>query len=134
LMLFFAICVGTAFVLRKPLWEKLLMIASALPIAIVSNVARVSLTGILQDLVSPAAGQVVHHNGWFMMIMAMLLRWGEMGLVAKLLQEPSPEGPLALGGGSSPAAMIRGLSAGGIRGAPTPQDHPRHPADKRPRP
>ena len=39
--LFFAICVGTSFVLRVPVWKKILLIVSAVPIAIVSNVLRI---------------------------------------------------------------------------------------------
>ena len=45
LTLFFAICVGASFLLRVPVWKKIVLIISALPIAIVSNVARIVVDG-----------------------------------------------------------------------------------------
>ena len=37
--LFFAVCVGASFLLRVPVWKKIVLIVSAVPIAIISNVA-----------------------------------------------------------------------------------------------
>ena len=90
LALFFAICVGTVLVLRMSLWEKCVIIASAMPIAVISNVFRVTVAGILQELVGPWAMKIFHdYVAWVMMIVAMLLLWGELKLIAFLLVEPS---------------------------------------------
>ena len=52
---------------------------SAIPIAIVSNAARVTVAAVLQDLIGVRAKDVFHdYAGWIMMILAMLLLWGEM--------------------------------------------------------
>jgi exosortase len=124
LMLFFAICVGAAFMLRGPLWAKALVVVSAIPIALFSNVTRITLNGMLSEWINPGVGHWVHDNaGWFMMPLAMLLLWGEMGLVDKLRLEPVKEGPLALGG---PGARSRGGPA--RRDAAKPSDHVRSPA------
>ena len=50
MMLFFAICVGAAFLSRRPLWERLLMVASAAPIAVLANVARIVVTAIFYQI------------------------------------------------------------------------------------
>ena len=49
---FFAICVGASFLLRMPVWKKIILIVSAVPIAIISNVLRIVLTGMLYEWVS----------------------------------------------------------------------------------
>ena len=61
LMLFFAICVGAVLVLRMSLWEKCVIVASAMPIAVIANVFRVTVAGILMELVSPGAEEIFHH-------------------------------------------------------------------------
>ena len=99
LTLFFAICVGAAFILRVSWWEKLVIVASAPVIAVLSNVARITITGMLKVAISPAVGQYFHdYAGWLMMIIALLMIWGEMTLIALLFMEVPTEGPLALGG------------------------------------
>jgi exosortase len=115
LMLFFTICVGAVFVVRKPLWEKLLILVSAVPIAVFSNVVRITVTGILSETINPDVGMWVHdHAGWFMMFVAMAMIWGEMALVSKLFVEVPEEDRLALGGvstslslGGSPPAGVK---------------------------
>ena len=98
LTLFFAICVGAVFVIRRPYWEKAIIVVSAIPIAIISNAARVTVAAILQDLDRPDRPKDFFHD-WvasIMMILAMLMLWGEMVLISKLLIEPPSEAPLIL--------------------------------------
>jgi exosortase len=112
LTLFFAICVGAAFLLRASWWEKLVIVVSAVPIAVFSNVARITITGLLKVMIHPVVGQYFHdYAGWLMMIIAMLMIWGEMALIAALFVEASMTGPLTLG--SSRASRP---AAGGSRG------------------
>ena len=42
--------------------------------------------------------------GWWMMILAIVLIWGEMSLLSALIIESPIEGPLAFGGGRAVAA------------------------------
>ncbi len=42
-----AMCVGIAIVMRRPWWDKLIVLLSALPIAIISNVFRIVVTGLI---------------------------------------------------------------------------------------
>ena len=104
LMLFLALCVGTAFMIRKPLWEKLLIVASVGPIAIASNVARIVLTAVFGEIarywysgvdlekVCETIHTMVGYVG--MMPIGLLLLLFEVYLLSKLLIEPLPDRPL----------------------------------------
>ncbi len=104
--LFFALCIGAAFVVRKPLWEKLFIVVSAAPIAVAANVLRIVLTAVLFELarlwpsvVAPETAEHFMHDlaGFLMMPIGLLLLWAEMTLLAKLLISPSHERPLVVG-------------------------------------
>jgi exosortase len=120
MMMFFALCIGVAFVVKKPLWEKLVIIASAAPIAIVSNVARIVVTGICLEMArrwpglmdSENAMKVIHDWAGYLIEMpcGMLLLWVELALLSKLLLPPLDERPLTMG------AMLAGqASPGSVR-------------------
>ncbi|MCE5269332.1 MAG: exosortase/archaeosortase family protein [Planctomycetaceae bacterium] len=104
--LFFAACIGAAFIIRKPAWEKLLLIVSAVPIAIASNVVRIVLTASLCEvgrqwpsLINPEHAEKLVHDGagLLMPIVGLLLLWGEVILLSKLLIAPLPQRPLVVG-------------------------------------
>ena len=112
---FFAICVGVSFLLRVPIWKKIILIVSAVPIAIISNVLRIVLTGMLYEWVSADVGNFIHdYAGWWMMIPAMLMIWGEMALLSALLIETSMEGPLSFGDRGGPPRRRRSRPAGSL--------------------
>jgi exosortase len=99
LFIFFALSVAVAIVSRRPVWEKLLLVASAVPIAIVANVSRITLTGVLQETVGPRIAHAVFHEwgGWLMMPLALGLLWMELKLLSALLVEPAVKRPLLPG-------------------------------------
>jgi exosortase len=106
MMLFFALCIGAAFISRRPLWERLLMIASAAPIAVVSNVARIVITGVLYEIAGrwpsvidlETAGETIHNwAGYAMMPIGLLLLLAEMSLLSRLMISTESERPLAAG-------------------------------------
>lgn len=97
LMLFFTLCVGAAFIMRKPIWERLLIVVSAPPIAVLSNVFRITLTAILFEIahqwptvMSRETADKVFHDfaGLLMMPLALLILWVEMALISKLMVQP----------------------------------------------
>jgi exosortase len=108
MMMFFALCIGAAFVVKKPLWEKLFIIGSAIPIAIVSNVARIVVTAVCFELArhwpslmnAESASKVIHDWAGYLIEMpcGMLLLWLELTLLSKLLIPPLSEQPLMMGG------------------------------------
>jgi len=104
--LFFALCLGAAFLLKKPLWERLLILASAAPIAIASNALRIIITAILFETarlwpsaVSTETAEKFMHDfaGLLMMPIGLLLLWLEMAILSKLLVLPRAERPLIVG-------------------------------------
>jgi exosortase len=92
LVIFFAISTALAFVIKRPLWEKVLVVASAVPVALVANVARITTTAVLSEIVGQEFGQAVFHDwgGWLMMPLALSLLWLELGLLAWLFYTPAP--------------------------------------------
>ncbi len=127
LTLFFAVCVGASFLMKVRLWEKIILVISAVPIAIISNVARIVLDGVLTEWVSPEAGNFIHDKaGWLMMPLAMLMIWGEMSLLAALLIDSTVKGPLSFGDGNVSQGR-RGPPAGGSLLGPMSGGPPRSP-------
>lgn len=98
LMLFFAITVGASFLVRRPLWEKAFIASSAVAIAVIANVFRITVTGLLHEVAGAELAEVVFHDlaGWLMMPVATVLLWIEIHLLSKLLVPARPSGPLAM--------------------------------------
>jgi exosortase len=95
LMLFVAVCIGAAFLMERPLWERWMVVVSSPPIAILANVARITVTGILCEIVGSDGAvfstwfgqlEIDFHTwaGYFMMPLAVLIIWGEMVLLSKV--------------------------------------------------
>jgi exosortase/archaeosortase family protein len=95
------------FVIERPLWEKVIIVVSAIPIAIISNASRVTMAAILQDRIGITAKDIFHDYAaaWFVMFLAMAMLWAEMALIAKLVVEPPSEAPLIL---DQPSGRRRG--------------------------
>jgi len=94
LLTFVALSVGMVLVVRRAWLDKALILVAAVPVAILSNVARIALTGVLYNEAGKELGDNVFHDfaGWLMMPFALLVLW--LGL--KLLDwvfVPQPDGP-----------------------------------------
>ncbi len=89
LVVFFALSTGMALVTKSPLPDKLFMVASAVPIALISNIIRITITGLMHELVSGDAANVFFHDvaGWFMMPLALGMLWLELKVLSKLFVE-----------------------------------------------
>ena len=120
MMLFFAVCVGAVCVLRVRVWEKVLILLSAAPIAVCANVARITLTAIFYEIahrwpsvMSPQFADKFFHDmaGLLMMPLALMILWGELVLISKLFLEPLPDRPLAMAGGGNGSAAARRQSS-----------------------
>ncbi|MCC7204636.1 MAG: exosortase/archaeosortase family protein [Phycisphaeraceae bacterium] len=75
LMAFVALGVAIAFITPRPWWQRLIMLALTLPIAVLVNVGRVTVLGVLYAKVDPelAQGDVHLLIGMLMLIPAALL-------------------------------------------------------------
>ncbi len=96
LVVFFALSTGMALVTRAPLFDRLVLVASSVPIALTSNIIRITITGLLHELANSEAANVFFHDvaGWFMMPLALGMLWLELKVLAKLLVE-SKHGTIA---------------------------------------
>jgi exosortase len=69
LMAFLALGVAMAYLHYRPLWQRVVLLASTIPIAILCNVVRVTITGFIYILIHPKYAQGIYHD---MLGMAML--------------------------------------------------------------
>jgi exosortase len=100
LMTFFALATALAMIVNAPLHDRLVLIASAIPIAILANVIRITATGVAYHLSgrdSPLA-QLIYHDlaGWLMMPMALGMLWLELKFLANVFVEAADAAPLSL--------------------------------------
>jgi exosortase len=80
---FLALATAVALVIKRPWTDRLVIVVSAVPIAVVANAIRITATGVLYDAVSSEAAHAVFHDwaGLLMMVVALAL----LGLVYKVL-------------------------------------------------
>lgn len=92
LMLFLAVCTAAALVMHRDPWQRAILVLSSAPIAVIANVLRITITGILYETSGPEWAEIVFHDlaGWLMMPLAVVLSWLEMGLLTMLFR-PSEE-------------------------------------------
>lgn len=93
LVVFFALSTAVAMMIKKPLWEKLLIASSAIPIALVSNILRIVVTGLFYDAFGSNFGGAFFHDlaGWLMMPLGLVFLGIELWILKSLLIErPAP--------------------------------------------
>ena len=98
LLSFVTLITATVLLIHRPLAEKVLLLLSAVPIAIVSNVVRITLTALAYRWLGPETGERYAHDyaGWAMMPLALGLVWAELALFSRLFVEVREVDPAAL--------------------------------------
>jgi exosortase len=77
---FLALGVAMAYLHYRPIWQRLVLLASTIPIAIICNIVRVTITGLIHVLIDPQYAQGIYHD---LLGMAMLpLAFALYGLLA----------------------------------------------------
>jgi exosortase len=80
LMAFLALGVAMAYLHYRPVWQRLALLASTIPIAVFCNIIRVTVTGFIYILIHPKYAQGIYHD---ILGMAMLpLAFGLYGFLA----------------------------------------------------
>ena len=94
-IIFFCLSTAIALLAQRNLVERIIIVLSAAPIAIVCNVARITATGVAYQLVGEETANLIYHDlaGWLMMPLALLLLWGELCLMSALFIEVEPMRP-----------------------------------------
>jgi exosortase len=86
LVTFFALATAVVLFLRPACWQALIVLASAVPIALICNVARLVTTGILHETIGPEAARGFDATGgWLMMPLAAGLLYLELVLLGRLI-------------------------------------------------
>jgi exosortase len=69
MMAFLALGVAMAYLHYRPVWQRIVLLVSTLPIAVFCNIVRVTITGFIYVLIHPKFTQGIYHD---MLGMAML--------------------------------------------------------------
>lgn len=113
LITFIALSVGMALVVERPLLDKFVLVASAIPVALLANIARITLTGVLHELISGQVADKFYHDlaGWVMIPLALVLYWCEIWIFSHMLIEvearPVLAGISSSGPGRQPTIVPR---------------------------
>jgi exosortase len=96
LVTFFAFSTAAAMLMRRGLVEKLVIVASAIPIALAVNVIRITATGVMFQVVSGEAAKVFFHDlaGWVMMPLCLAFLAVELWALRRLVVESPAAGPV----------------------------------------
>ncbi len=105
--IFLAMAVAMTMITERPWWQNGIIIASAIPIAVLVNLIRIVITAILYLWLGPdseVARQFFHNlAGWFMMPLAFAFLYGEMVFLEHIFVEDTSSTPMIVGFGKSPA-------------------------------
>ncbi len=94
--LFVAVCVAAAFIMRRPLLDRFLVVISAPVNALIANILRITVTGVLHEL--KFIGTNMQHDlaGWLMMPAAVLLVFAELYVVDQILIPSQDSAPVVV--------------------------------------
>jgi exosortase len=88
LTIFGALAVAMVFLVERPWWDKFIILLSAVPIALIVNIIRITATGLLYMAVGPEnefAKKLGHDwAGFFMMPLALGFLWIELQILERL--------------------------------------------------
>jgi exosortase len=94
LITFIALSTAMAMAVKRPLVDKIVLVLSSIPVALLANIARITLTGVLHGrfFIGMLGEQFASHfyhdlAGWVMIPFALLLYWFEIWLFSHILVE-----------------------------------------------
>ncbi len=96
---FLALGVLMAYLHERPIWQRMVLLASTAPIAIVCNIVRVTITGFIYIFLDPQYAQGIYHDmlGLAMLPLAFGLYWSLAWFLSNLFVEET----------ESPAVVVR---------------------------
>ncbi|MHC4115259.1 MAG: exosortase/archaeosortase family protein [Planctomycetota bacterium] len=84
LMAFMALGVAMAYLHYRPIWQRIILLVSTVPIAIFCNIVRVTTTGFIYVLWDPKYAHGIYHD--MLGIMMLPLAFGLYGLIAWFME------------------------------------------------
>ena len=114
LLTFFALSTAVILLMERPLIDRLVVLVSAVPVAVACNIVRITVTGLLHELAGQRVADLVFHDlaGWLMMPLGVTILLGELSLMQRLLIENRPDAPVPL---PQPAPTRKARTVGGRR-------------------
>ncbi len=87
MMAFIIVAAFIAYMIKRSRWQKAILFLSSIPVAVLCNIIRLSVTGMLFVLASSEIAEKFFHDfaGLVMMPAAVLLMFGELWLMEKLI-------------------------------------------------
>lgn len=85
-----ALAVAILLVVRRPWWDRVILLLSAIPIALLVNVVRITATGLLHLTFGSDLVDTNHFHDWagfLMMPLALLLLYIEIEILSRLVVE-----------------------------------------------
>lgn len=87
--IFGALAVAMVFVIERPWWDKFVILLSAIPIALIVNIVRITVTGLLYMVAGPknvAVQKICHDYAGILIMMplAMALLWLELQILERI--------------------------------------------------
>jgi exosortase len=87
-MVFAIVTLGAAMacLLRRPIWERIVLILSTVPVALAVNILRIVITGMISEAFYGSVSVTEVHDvaGWLMVPLAIMLLWGEQRFIRSL--------------------------------------------------
>jgi exosortase D (VPLPA-CTERM-specific) len=108
---------------RPPAWQRCLLVASAVPVTVVTNSLRIASVGLLYPLLGPQAAEGFFHefSGWLIFMFSLALLLGEIWLLGRVFPggggagEPAAaSAPQASTAGAGPPAAAPAAAARGV--------------------
>lgn len=98
LVIFLALATAVAITVRRPLLDRCVILLSAVPVAVLANVARITVTALMHQWAGRELADLVFHDlaGWLMMPFALAVLWAELWFLSRLLVEPKVRRPVAV--------------------------------------
>lgn len=86
LTIFCSLAVAMVFVIDRPWWDKFIVLLSAIPIAVLSNVVRIVLTALLYMMTADESARHLAHDisGLLMMVWGLGFLWIEFQILSRL--------------------------------------------------
>ncbi len=105
LVVFFAIATAVAILSDRSWLHRFILILIAIPIALVCNIGRITMTGTLYVYAGPELAERVFHDfvGWLMMPAALLMMWLEIKYLNLIILETGTSSAV---GGRIPARVF----------------------------
>src|ERR1700716_2908047 len=108
LLSFVTLIAATVFLVRRPMVERVVLLVSAIPIAVVSNIIRITATALCYYWFGHETGEKYAHDyaGFAMMPVALVLVWLELQVMSWLfveVEEIDAASMLRKGRGGGPA-------------------------------